>query len=150
MLARMNDQYQRMLDKSVEPSQEDMLKTIGMPAASAWNDIHTYIRDNYDHIPVKRHWGKKHGWAIQYRKSSKTLCTLVPETGAFTALLIFGKKEVEKIAQQAEQISPAVLEIIDNTTQLHDGKWVFIRLLDSIYVDDIKKLIGIKRRPRLK
>ena len=146
----MNEQYQRMLDKSIEPTEEAMLDTIGKQASSAWNDIHAFLRNNYDHEPVKRHWGKKHGWAIQYRKSNKTLATLAPETGAFTALLIFGKKEVEKIALQADQISPAVMEMIDNTTQLHDGKWVFIRLLDSTYVEDIKKLISIKRKPRPK
>ena len=146
----MSEQYQRMLDKSVEPTDEDMLNTIGPVAADAWNEIHAFLRNNYDHIPVKRHWGKKHGWAIQYRKSNKTLATLAPETGAFTALLIFGKKEVEKIAQQADQINPAVIEMIDNTKQLHDGKWVFIRILDDTYVEDIKKLISIKRKPRPK
>ena len=146
----MNDQYQRMLDKTVEPTEEDMLKTIGTQASGAWKDIHAFLRANYDHVPVKRHWGKKHGWAIQYRKSNKTLATLAPETGAFTALLIFGKKEVEKIALQKDQISPAMMEMIDNTTQLHDGKWVFIRLIDDTYVDDIKKLISIKRKPKPK
>jgi len=146
----MSEQYQRMLDKTVKPTEQDMLNTIGAQAASAWNEIHAFLQSNYDHVPVKRHWGKKHGWAIQYRKSNKTLATLAPETGAFTALLIFGKKEVEKIAQQAEEISPAVMEMIDSTTQLHDGKWIFIRLLDNTYVPDIKKLISIKRRPRPK
>ena len=139
-----------MLDKSVEPTDEDMLKTIGPGAAGAWQDIHTFLHENYDHVPVKKHWGKKHGWAIQYRRSNKTLATLAPETGAFTALLIFGKKEVEKIAGQADQISPAVMEMIDNTPQLHDGKWVFIRLIDDTYVEDIKKLIRIKRKPKKK
>ena len=146
----MSEQHQRMLDKTVEPTEEDMLKTIGSRAAGAWKDIHTFLRNNYDHVPVKKHWGIKHGWAIQYRKSNKTLATLAPETGAFTALLIFGKKEVEKIADQAAQISPAVMEMIDNTTQFHDGKWVFIRLIDDRYVEDIKKLISIKRRPKKK
>jgi len=146
----MSEQYQRMLDKTVEPTEEDMLNTIGVQAANAWSDIHAFLRANYDHVPVKKHWGKKHGWAIQCRKSNKTLATLAPETGAFTALLIFGKKEVGKIAEQADQISGAVMEMIDNTTQLHDGKWVFIRLADDTYVDDIKKLINIKRRPRPK
>ena len=146
----MSDEYQLMLDKSVEPTDDDMLKFIGKSAAGAWNEIHAFLKSNYDHVPIKRHWGVKHGWAIQYRKSNKTLATIAPETGAFTALLIFGKKEVEKIAQQANQISSAVMEMIDNTTQLHDGKWVFIRLLDDTYVPDIKKLISIKRKPRPK
>jgi len=146
----MNDQYQRMLDKSVEPSEEAMLNTIGKRASGAWNKIHAFLQNNYDHVPVKRHWGKKHGWAVQYRKSNKTLATLAPETGAFTALLIFGKKEVQKISEHADDINPEVLAMIDNTTQLHDGKWVFIRVLNDTYVPDIKKLISIKRKPRPK
>ena len=118
----MSEQYQRMLDKSVEPTDEDMLNTIGKRAANAWKEIHAFLLANYDHVPVLRHWGKKHGWAIQYRKSNKTLATLAPETGAFTMLLIFGKKEMAKIAEQSDQLSSDLMEMIDNTPQLHDGK----------------------------
>jgi len=146
----MNEQYQRMLDKTVEPSEEDMLKTIGARTSGAWNEIHAFLQNNYDHVPVRRYWGKKLGWMIQYRKSNKTLCSLFPEIGTFTVLLIFGGKELQKISEQANDISPEVIKIINNTAQLHDGKWVFIRLLDNTYVEDIKKLISIKRKTRPK
>lgn len=57
----MNEQYQRMSDKTFEPTEQDMLNTIGVGAAAAWKEIHAFFRANYDHMPIKKHWGES--WA---------------------------------------------------------------------------------------
>jgi len=55
---QMSDQYQGMLDKSVELFETDMLDIIGTQAAGTWNEIHAFLQNNYDHVLIKKHWGK--------------------------------------------------------------------------------------------
>ena len=54
-----------------------------------------YVENNYDFTPELLFSGKKYGWTIRYRKSGKTLCSLLPEKGAFTVLVVLGGKEVD-------------------------------------------------------
>jgi len=39
-------------------------------------------------------------------------------------------------------------KLIENTKQLHDGRWLWIRLLTASDADDVKKLLPIKRKPK--
>ena len=137
-----------MLNEDQNPSEKEILTTIGN--AKLWVELNNYLDQNYDFIPEKVFYGKKYGWTIRYRKSGKTLCSLFPEHGAFTTLVVLGTKEGAKVPQILDDLTPSSRQLLGNTKQLHDGKWVFIRLIDDRYVEDIKKLINIKRRPKKK
>jgi hypothetical protein len=39
-------------------------------------------------------------------------------------------------------------KLIENTKKLHDGRWLWIRLFAVKGVDDIEKLLPIKRKPK--
>jgi hypothetical protein len=139
--------YERMLDKETRPLEEDVLKFIG-ERASLWTELRQYLATHYDHIPELDFGGKKYGWEIRYRKSGKTLVTLYPEKGAFTALVVAGKNEVEKINEVLATLSPAVRDIFQNTKQLHDGRWLWIQPVSAADLESLKTLLSAKRRPR--
>lgn len=84
---------------------------------------------------------------MQYKKGKKTIVTLFPERESFTVLLTFGKPELEKITGKRASFSKTIIDMIENTKQYHDGKWVWIRCKDEIHLSDIKELIKIKRKP---
>jgi hypothetical protein len=44
--------------------------------------------------------------------------------------------------------SPSIINIYDNTRQYHDGKWLWIKLHDPDLIDDVERLIAIKRKPK--
>jgi len=137
-----------LLDEEREPDEREIARTVGKKAAKAWNDIREFLDAHYDFQPETIFYGRKYGWTIRYRRSGKTLCSLFPETGAFTVLIILGKKEVEKAMTQLDDFSREAGRVIIETPQLHDGKWLWIRLSDMSIAEDIKKLISIKRRPK--
>ncbi len=116
-------------------------------SARHWNDLREYLEKSYDFSPELVFYGKKYGWTIRYRKSGKTLISLFPEHGAFTALIVLGKKEGQKAAAILEELSTATRELVGGTKQLADGKWLWIRVHDFSQVADIKKLLAAKRRP---
>ena len=139
--------YERMLDKGHRPSEEEILATLGHSAP--WLDLRRFIEDNYDFEPELAFFGKKYGWTIRYRLSGKTLCSLFPESGAFSALIVLGRKQAEKALSMLEQFTPGTRAVLEGTEQLHDGRWLWIRVTDQAGANDIKEFLSVKRRPRI-
>ena len=138
-------EFERMLNETHEPSDKELLTAIGV--ADLWLDLRQYLEQNYDFQPELVFYGKKYGWTIRYRKSGKTLCSLFPEHGAFTVLVVLGRQDGEKAIEILDERSPATRELIGSATQLHDGKWLWIRVLERAHVEDVKLLLAAKRKP---
>ena len=68
----------------------------------------------------------------------------------FTALIIFGKKEREKFEESGDMFSDYINGFYTNSKTYHDGKWMFIDVVDTAYVTDIISLINIKKKPNNK
>jgi len=141
-------EFSRLLDGDHEPSEEEILAAMG--AGDVWLDLKEYIDQSYDFAPELIFYGKKYGWTIRYRRSGKTLISLFPEHGAFTALIVLGKKEGEKAAGMLDKLSPATRKLIGSVKQLHDGKWLWIRVLEPAHGEDVKRLLATKRKPIVK
>ena len=124
-----------------------MLGWIGKKAR-LWSELRTYLADHYDHVPQRDFGGMKYGWSIRYRKSGKTLVTLFPERGAFTALVVLGIKEVAKTEGLLDRLSKNVRALFDESRQLHDGRWLWIRVSSKADVESIRLLLGTKRQPK--
>jgi len=138
--------FSRMRDKTHKPTEEEMLRFIGEPAKEAWSEIREFIEGQYDLVPETVFYGAKYGWTIRYRKGGKTLCSLFPENGGFTVLVVLGKEESEKALAMTHELSSRIRTLLKNTEQSHDGRWLWIRLLTISDTSDIKKLLQIKRR----
>jgi hypothetical protein len=139
--------YERMLDKDSEPTQRDISKWMGK-GASLWSDLRAYLLSHYDHVPQVDFGGKKYGWSIRYRKGGKTLVTLFPERGAFTALVVLGGKETARAQATTDELSPRVRRLFQETEQLRDGRWLWIRPSSKADVESIKALVSTKRQPK--
>jgi len=139
--------YERMLDGDTEPTDKHMLKHVGR-RAGLWSSLHEYLATHYDHTPELDFGGKKYGWAIRYRKSRKTLVTLFPEIGGFTALVVLGREEVAKANAILGELSTNVREILTTTEQLRDGRWLWIRPTNKADIESVKELLSTKRRPK--
>ena len=144
----MSEEFPRMMDKAREPTEEDMMSFVGERAKAAWTELRQFIEDNYDFLPETVFYGAKYGWTVRYRKSGKTLCSLFPEKGGFTVLIVLGKKDSEKVLLMRDELSTRMNAILRSTEQLHDGRWLWIRMLAMNDVDDVKKLLQTKRKPK--
>lgn len=138
----------RLLDKNHRPSEEEIRLAAGEEAYAAWNDIKQYLDRHYDFTPELIFGGANYGWTVRYRKSGKTLCALYPEQGAFTILVILGKEEVKKVMLLAEELSEDMMTVITDTEQLHDGRWLWLRVYSVSQINDIKVLLKAKRKPK--
>jgi hypothetical protein len=139
-------QYQRFLNKDKQPSEKEIVRAMG-EKASLWLEVHEFVRKNYDFTPELVYFTKKYGWAIRYRKSGKTLGYFFPEDNAFSALLVLGIKESEKVELIKNKLEVKIKSVFENTEQLHDGRWLWIRVLTKSDVESVKLLLKAKRKP---
>ena len=137
-----------MTDEARKPTEQEILSFIGESATEAWQEIRRFVEESYSLEPETMFYGKKYGWTVRYRKSGKTLCSLFPEKGGFTALIVLGKKESEKLLSTKDEMSSRIQKLFEKTEQLRDGRWLWIRLLTKSDTDDVKKLLHIKRKPK--
>ncbi|MHA1587817.1 MAG: DUF3788 domain-containing protein [Candidatus Thorarchaeota archaeon] len=144
----MSEESPRMMDKAREPTEEEMMSFVGEKAKAAWTELRQFIEDNYDFMPETVFYGAKYGWTVRYRRSGKTLCSLFPEKGGFSVLLVLGRKDSEKALSMRDELSTRMNTILRSTEQLHDGRWLWIRVLVMNDVDDVKKLLQTKRKPK--
>lgn len=115
---------------------------------TAWKELVIYILGNYDVNPVLFANDIKGVNVIRFRKSGKTLITLEPKNNIFIVLLVLGKKEVENTNSIFPRLSNEMKVLITKTEQLHDGKWLFMDISKKSQLNDIKLLLGVKKKPK--
>ncbi len=133
------------LDKEYQPTETAVFVALGSKQP-LWKELTQFIADNY---PILGEWnfgGKNYGWNLWYRKSGKTLVTLYPQEGCFVAQIVLGKDQVEQALTL--KLGKNVGTVLTETPQLHDGRWLFIKVKTPKDVKDIQQLLQIKRRPK--
>jgi hypothetical protein len=140
--------FERMLDKENTPMARDIADYLGEDATEAWDDLTAFLAENYNFTPETVFGGRKYGWAIRYRRGGRSLCTLHPEKGAFTVLVVLGGRETEQALSALSSFNPNVADTISGAKQYHDGRWLWLRVLNRDGTADIKRLLQIKKKPR--
>jgi hypothetical protein len=143
--------HERMMDKTTQPTDEDMINWIGQPVAEAWTALRRFLVETYGIDPIFNSGGKRYGWNLQHRKGGRPLCEMYPEQGSFTALVVLGKTELEQALERMEAFGPTVRQALAETPRYHDGCWMYIRVSDPLTclqdVKDIEQLVLIKKKP---
>lgn len=143
--------HERMMDKSAQPTDEDMLNWIRQPLAEEWTALRSFLMETYAIIPICNPGGKRYGWSLQYRMCGRPLCDMYPENGSFTVLVILGKVELDQAMERIESFASTVRQALTESPRFHDGCWMYIRVADAQTchqnIQDIEKLILIKRKP---
>lgn len=143
--------YERMLDKTTQPSDADMFNTIGPPIADAWTALRRFLVETYDIVPIFDSGGSKYGWNLKHRAGGRPLCEMYPENGSFTTLVVLGKQELEEALQRTDTFGPTVRRALVETPRFHDGCWMYIRVSDPLTcqqdAQDIQQLVLIKKKP---
>ncbi len=131
------------------PSTAQISAWIGRNPYKFWKRITHLIKRNYPGTfsPEWLFGGKKHGWSLRYKKG-KSFCTLIPEKDHFAILIVFGAKERAKVETMRDELSARAQEAYDKATTYHDGKWLFLTVDTDTVVQDVGRLLAVKRKPK--
>lgn len=132
------------------PTEEELNQLMEEDVFKTWCAINNFIKDNYDMDMLWDNGGKTGVFELKYRKSGKTFCALYPREKGMRLLIIFGKSEREKFETSRMDYSEYIINLYDNTHQYHDGKWLYIDIINGTVIEDIKRLLLIKKKPNRK
>lgn len=134
--------------ESVE--KKELEKLVGLDKVNAFYDIVNEIAKLYDMEQIWNSGGKKWTYEYKFRKSGKTLCAFYFRENTLGFMIIFGEKERAKVEEIRNELSSDVMEAYDNAQIFHDGKWVMFNIKNNSIIEDLMKLLSIKRKPNRK
>ncbi len=145
----MSESGQRMVDGGRRPDAASVAQWVGADNYKRWTHLTEFIESHYPGVftPDWLFGGKKHGWGLRFKKS-KSFCTLIPERNRLVVLIVLGGKEREETEKILPELSPSIRKTYTEATTYHDGKWLAIVADHDEILDDIKRLLVIKRKPR--
>ena len=129
---------------------EELEKLVGTDKVNIFYKIVDEITLLYNMDQAWNNGGKKWTYEYKFRKSGKTLCAFYFKENMLGFMIIFGKEERTKVEEIRNELSSDILETYDNAQTFHDGKWVMFNIIDNSIIEDLKKLLFIKRKPNKK
>lgn len=87
---------------------------------------------------------------LKFMQGRKSIVTIYIHEDKFTFLIIFGKRECACFEMQQGEFSKEIQEHYDNAKAYHDRKWLYIDVNTLEQLEEIKKLILIKKKPNQK
>jgi len=138
------------MDRPTKPYNE--VKAMLGDASTAWEKLIGYIRFHYE---MDENWAEgkpthKHFNNLFIKRSGKALLSLHLRDGYFLVSITLGGKERDKFEEQRASFGEAVCNEYDSAETLHDGKWLGFEVRNDSLIDDIIRLVQIKRKPNRK
>lgn len=86
------------------------------------------------------------GWNVKFKKSGRSLCTLYPRETFFTALVVVGRREQERVEALLPDCAPQLRDLYVRTAEGNGQRWLMIDLEDedALY-RDVFRLLDIRR-----
>lgn len=128
-------------DRVKKPSDDEVLTSLAQ-SRDLWEETIRFIENHYGTKKTYKFYGRNYGWALQFSKSGKALVSLYPGQGEFVAQVILNKDQYEEALSSS--ISEDTKLIIKSTTEIHEGKWIFVKVRSKNDADDIRKLISLR------
>lgn len=87
---------------------------------------------------------------LKFKQGQKTILTIYTREDKYIFLIIFGKKECEAFEEQKDTFSQYIKDYYEKSKTYHDGKWMHIEVTTLEQLEEVKKLIMIKKKPNRK
>lgn len=119
-------------------------KRLAENVSEVWGKLIEYVRAKYVMDEV---WDKE---TLKFKKSGRTLFAVSVKPRTVEICIIFGQKERERFEERYEDFSERVQQIYNISTTYRDGKWLFFEIYHTKLLEEIFKLISIKKKPNRK
>lgn len=139
---------ERLLDNKVIPTEETIKAFVGPSSYNRLNKIDSFLQNTYDiSKELKFPFGSSYGWGYKYSCHGKLLLYIFFENGRLTATITIGKGEVNKLTASLSSMLPKTALLWENRYPCGDGGWIHYPVENDIELEDIKKLILLKKKP---
>ncbi|MDY0020268.1 MAG: DUF3788 family protein [Anaerolineae bacterium] len=134
--------------ESADGTQEPSLEALGAYVNNPlWEQLRAHVEEQYQVKPVLEYSGcsMQRGWNVKYKKAGRTLCTLYPMEGYYTALVVIGERERMETELALPSFTEYVQRLYQETKTGMGQKWLMIDVTDAAILEDVKHCIAIRR-----
>lgn len=133
--------YERMLNKQVEPSIEEMTAFCG-ENAERFSSLNEWLESAFHtEQKVVFPYGNHYGWGVAHKIKGKLICNIFAEDNAFTVMMRLSDKQYQSVY---EKLYKYTQEVIDNKYPCGDGGWIHYRVTSEEHFEDSKALLSVK------
>ena len=129
------------VDKNHQPTMKEIRTSLGSKK-DLWDELIRFVEENHRVKSDFAFYGVNYGWAMRFRKGGKALLSLYPGKETFVAQIVLGETPAKKAS--GFKLGSNVRKVLENTRQLADGRWLFIRVKSRTDVGDIKNLLVLR------
>lgn len=130
-------------DKVCKPSIDDMFEAVSASKVNL-KALFGIIEENFKAQSEFKFYGINYGWALNFRKSGKSLISIYPGDNMFTVQIILDRMQAENAI--SSNISESIKSIISNTEEICEGKWIYIKVTPTSEINDIQTLLKIRMK----
>lgn len=140
--------WNRTYPFNITPTAVQITAFIGSPL---WDNLCSAVEARYGVSPKIEHsrCGMAPGWNVKYRKGGKSICTLYPNDGFFSCMVVIPstlEPEAELLLQDCARYTR---ELYRNTRTAMGGRWLFIDVTDADILRDTLRLIDLRLSGRI-
>jgi hypothetical protein len=128
-------------DKNIKPTDKDINYLIGS-GKNNWDLLTNYLIQELKLKGEFKFYGVNYGWALGFNKSGKSVIALYPDKDCFTIQIILNKNQVD--SSLIEVKNQKLLELIQRTKSIHEGKWIYVMVDNKTDLKDIYILLNIR------
>lgn len=141
--------YERMKTKEIQPEISEIREYVGEKSWALIQDFEAFLKDKYDlNRELCFPFGNSYGWGFKYSHKTKHLCHLFFEKDAATVTLQIGDKETPALNEIFPTLSENAKSLWEKRYPCGDvGGWIHFRMLTTDDLEDISKLIQVKKKP---
>lgn len=133
--------YERMLNKQVVPTIEEMTSYCGVNA-ELFTMLNQWLSNQYCTLQETVFpYGNHYGWGIAHRSKKKLLCNIFPEDNAFTVMVRLSDRQFASVYGNMQKYTQ---EYMDHKYPCGDGGWIHYRVKCKEHLEDIMKLLIVE------
>lgn len=133
--------YERMLNKQMEPSIEEMTAFCG-ENAERFSSLNEWLESAFHtEQKVVFPYGNHYGWGVAHKIKGKLICNIFAEDNAFTVMMRLSDKQYQSVYEKLHKYTQ---EVIDNKYPCGDGGWIHYRVTNEEHFEDSKALLTVK------
>ena len=135
--------YDRMLDKSTEPTVSEMTAYCGK-TAGWFSDLNAWLSEACGtEQKIVFPYGNQYGWGISHRVRQRLVCNVFPEDQSFTVMMRLSNAQ---FASVYPRVCAYTKNCIDHKYHCGSGGWIHYRISEAQHCEDIRTLLSIAWR----
>ena len=133
--------FERMLNKSEAPAMDTMTAYCG-GTGSLFTELNEWLSAEYGTAQtIVFPYGSRYGWGISHKRKGKLVCSVFPESGAFSVML---RMSDAQFASVYDQLGNSARSCIDSKYPCNDGGWIHYRVTDKAQLADAQTMLSVK------